>query len=344
MAKNLSKKQERQIVSNQQKKLEKFSDSESSLQRGIVICRYGNQADIEDENRVIRRCSIRRTVGFTATGDYVLWHPDESGTETSGIIETVVPRKSELLRPDFYDGLKPVAANVDLVIIVSSIMPELSTNIIDRYLITCRYAHIPAAILINKTDLVSPEELNELENRLAIYNNLGYSTFYISTLTGSGINELRNFMKDKTSVLVGQSGVGKSSTLNALLESQVALTGEISESSGLGQHTTTTARLYHIGSSGLIIDSPGIREFGLWHLPPEKIAEGYIEFAPYLGTCRFKDCQHLSETGCSVREAAENGKISFERYSNYVKIRETLNLLEQRNKTRRANTSRKKNY
>ncbi len=343
MSKKLSKKQERQISSNQQKKLQEFSINESNLRHGIVICRYGNQADIEDEERTIRRCSIRRTAGFAATGDIVLWQPCENN-EVSGVIETITPRRSELLRPDFYDGLKPVAANIDLVVIVASILPELSTNIIDRYLVSCRFANIPTAILINKTDLVSELELNDLKSRLSIYEKLGYPIFFASTLTKQGIAELREFMQEKTSVLVGQSGVGKSSTLNALLEKNEATTGDVSENSGLGQHTTTSARLYHIGVKGLIIDSPGVREFGLWHLSPEKIANGFIEFAPYIGTCKFKDCQHLNEVGCSIKEAVDQGEINSERYANYVKIRSTLNLQEQRNKTRRANTSRKKNY
>jgi ribosome biogenesis GTPase len=344
MTKKLSRQQENRIITNKRKTLEQFDIEPGALKKGIVICRYGSQADIEDDDRKVHRCTIRRTVSSLVSGDEVLWFEDQGSYENNGIVEAVLDRRSELLRPDFYDGLKPVAANIDCVAVVASIIPELSTNIIDRYLISCHHAQITPLIVINKIDMLDTEEQNRLKKRLNFYCDLGYEIFYTSTKTKSGIDELKNRISSSSIILAGQSGVGKSSLLNALMENDMAATCSISENSGLGQHTTTCTRLFHFGEKGIILDSPGVRELGLWHLTPDYIIRGYREFIPYIGTCKYKDCQHLSEAGCSIRQAVQEGKINRERYDNYTQIRATLDLLERKNKTRRANTDRNKNY
>jgi ribosome biogenesis GTPase / thiamine phosphate phosphatase len=292
---------------------------------GLVISRYGKLADVEDRLGHIHRCNIRRTLPSLVTGDRVVWRPSLDG-HTNGIIEAVQERKTEFMRPDFYDGVKTVAANVDQIIIVSAVVPELSLNIIDRYLVACETMRIKPIIVLNKVDLLSTDQRQRMADKLAIYQDIGYQTLFVSKQTGEGIAELRTRLQDHVSIFVGQSGVGKSSLINLFLPErlQPANIGEISQASRLGQHTTTTAKLYHLVEGGSIIDSPGVREFGLWHLEPAQISQGFIEFAPYLGTCQFRDCTHQHDPGCALQQAVGQNKISATRFENYHRILQSM--------------------
>ena len=341
MVKKISNKQQLQISKKKNEILDDYYNNESNLSSGIVACRFGSQVDVITEDHQTVRCSVRRTVNSITTGDNVLWHNDAANSDNRGIVEIVKPRISELHRPDFYDGLKPIAANITRIFIVSSILPELSTNIIDRYLIACEETGIKPVIVVNKIDLLTLEQRENLLQNLDFYSKLGYELFYISTVTGDGLKELKEAFQDHFSVVVGQSGVGKSSLLNALIGSNEAYTNSISENSNLGQHTTTSSRLYILNSSTKIIDSPGVREFGLWHFSTETIARNYLEFRDYLGTCKFKDCKHINEIGCSIKEAVSEGKINRIRYENYLKILSSNELMVSKNKTRRANNKKK---
>ena len=159
---------------------------------------------------------------------------------------------------------------------------------------------------------------------MAQYRQIGYEVLLVSCETNEGMAELQARLKDKINVFVGQSGVGKSTLVNSLMPEAAALTGEISDVSGLGQHTTTTARLYHFPSGGILIDSPGIREFALWHLEADRITWCFIEFRDYLGGCRFRDCTHKDDPGCALRAAVDRGDISADRFHNYHRILETM--------------------
>jgi len=328
--KKLSKNQVRRVQSNHNKRLTPKDDTqwdESELGpqlEGLVVSRFGQHADIEDEQGNIERCNLRRSIRSLVTGDRVVWRAGkESHQGISGIIEAVHPRKTVLTRPDYYDGIKPIAANIDHIIIVSSIAPEFSRNIIDRYLVACEDIGITPIIVLNKTDLLDPASAKVIDHALQSYRDIGYQVIY-SSKHGDGLDALKLVMKDKINIFVGQSGVGKTSLLNMLLPEVEAVTGAISEGSGLGKHTTTTARLYHFNDGGDLIDSPGIREFSLWHLEAERIASGFIEFREHLGNCRFRDCKHQSDPGCALVDAVEKGDIDEARFNSFLRILETM--------------------
>jgi ribosome biogenesis GTPase len=264
---------------------------------------------------------MRRTISSVVTGDAVSWRRNKQPTGSiDGVIEAVAERHSVLLRPDFYDGLKPVAANIDLMIIVSAILPALSLNIIDRYLVASEITGIKPLLVINKIDLLPETEQQALDQQLQLYRQMGYACLLVSAKTGQGMAELLQYLRSGTSIFVGQSGVGKSSLMNTLMPGLAAATQEVSEVSGLGQHTTTVSRLYHLPEGGKLIDSPGIREFALWHLSPEEVTNGFIEFRTWLGRCKFRDCKHLTDPGCAIQHAVAEGEISPQRYESYQKI------------------------
>lgn len=290
-------------------------------QDGLVVARYSMHADVENAQGEVFRCNLRRTLAGVVVGDRVVWRQGHEKLQgISGVIEAVKPRKNELSRPDYYDGLKAMASNIDRIVIVSAVLPTLSLNIIDRYLVICETANIPAVIVLNKIDLLSVEARRDAKEQLEIYRDIGYQAFMISVETGENMEKLTALLTQGTSIFVGQSGVGKSSLVNRIIPDVDAQTGEVSATSGLGQHTTTSSRLYHLPQGGNLIDSPGIREFGLWHLDANQITRGYREFQYFLGTCKFRDCRHLNDPQCALREAVEQGKIHPVRFDNYHRL------------------------
>ncbi|MEM8132975.1 small ribosomal subunit biogenesis GTPase RsgA, partial [Morganella morganii] len=196
---------------------------------------------------------------------------------------------------------------------------------IDRYLVACETLGVEPLIVLNKIDLLNDESRDQVNDLMNIYRNIGYRVLEVSGYTNEGIDALTAALAGRISIFAGQSGVGKSSLLNTLLpENADILVNNVSDVSGLGQHTTTASRLYHFPHGGDVIDSPGVREFGLWHLTPEQVTQGYTEFRDYLGGCKFRDCKHGDDPGCALREAVENGEISAERFENYHRILESM--------------------
>ena len=324
----LSKLQQRRVKEKHNKKLslDAFQDEGEFLaaQDGVVISRFGKVADVENQQGEIYRCNIRRTLSSIVTGDRVVWR-ENADAKINGVIEAVQPRTSELVRPDFYDGIKAVAANVDQIVIISSVLPELSLNILDRYLVACHATNIEPIIVLNKIDLLSDAQWQEVNQIFAYYAQLGYSVLKISCQQKLGLEDLLCALQDRVSILVGQSGVGKSSIINELFHEVIQVdVGDISTVSGLGQHTTTSTKLYHLPFGGDIIDSPGIREFGLWHLEPEQVMNGFKELCEHLGNCRFRDCNHLDDPNCGLQTAVAEGKIAAWRLDNYHRILQSM--------------------
>lgn len=331
-AKKLTKGQARQIKANQSKKLRKSTEKVQwqdeqlgPAETGTVISRFGQHADVEDNDGTICRCNMRRSISSLVCGDKVLWRKSkETQHSISGVIEAVHERGSVLSRPDVYDGVKPIAANITQILIVSSVLPAFNADIIDRYLVAAEQTGITPVILMNKIDLLDDSNRDEIEKQLSIYRDIGYQVTYVSNETGDGIAELKKQLSQHTSVFVGQSGVGKSTLTNTLMPELGVVTQVVSENSGLGQHTTTVARLYHFEDGGDLIDSPGIREFGLWHLSPEQVSNGFTEFNDYLGTCKFRDCKHQTDPGCALVAAKDAGHIHPERLASFQRILASL--------------------
>jgi len=296
-------------------------------QEGLVIAHFGTQVDIEclEGNGAgsIHRCHLRANLQALVTGDRVVWREGKP----TGVVVANIPRHSELARPDTHGQLRAVAANIDYIVLVIAPEPEPHANLINRYLVAAESVEIEPLILLNKTDLLNDNNREAIERMLSIYPKIGYQVLEASTKTQNGLDALKDKLRDRTSVFVGQSGVGKSSLINVLLPGVDLKVGELSKARAKGTHTTTTAKLFHFPDGGDLIDSPGIREFGLWHMDREEVADGFKEFRPYLNSCRFRDCKHQQEPGCALLEALENGDISHERMDSFENIANSLELL-----------------
>ena len=312
----------RRLTDQQARRIQAQRSSEGDVatdtgQPGVVVARYGKQALIETRAGDRLLCHLRAHLESPVAGDNILWLP----TEETGVVDAVVTRRNVLHRPDAQGRLRPVAANIDLMLIVYAPEPAPQANLIDRYLVAAENMEVEAALVLNKADLLRPED--ELAGQLDRYAALGYRTL----VTHYGLpddSDLTSLIGQDTLVLVGQSGVGKSSLIQRLLPDASIRVGALSEVADKGRHTTTTAELFHLPGGGRLIDSPGVRDFGLTHVAPETIFSGFREFSPFLGQCRFRDCQHHSEPGCALIAAVETGDISSERFESFHQILATL--------------------
>lgn len=283
---------------------------------GIVIAHYGTQILVEGDDGNSQRCHVRANLDALVTGDAVVWR---EGNPT-GVIVALEPRRSLLQRPDAYGRMKPVAANIDYLLIVIAPEPAPFGNLIDRYLVAAEHAQLRPVLVLNKCDLIRDGAHADVAALVARYQALGYEVIRASCAHNAGLDALKAKLAGHVSVFVGQSGVGKSSLINALAPQANSKVGELSEAAAKGRHTTTTAQLYHFPSGGDLIDSPGIREFALTHVDANDVAAGFIEFLPHLGKCRFRDCSHREEPGCALRAAFDRGDIGAARWASFWQI------------------------
>jgi ribosome biogenesis GTPase / thiamine phosphate phosphatase len=293
-------------------------------QHGLIITHYGMQLVVEategEQAGQSVRCHFRSNLGSLVTGDRVVWRMGNP----LGVVVAVLPRTTALQRPDPHGDMKTIAANIDRIIIVVAPYPEPHANLIDRYLVAANAIDIEPVLLINKTDRIDADTREKIQYLETTYRDLGYPVHKVSTQNGAGLEAFREYLTHYTSVFVGQSGVGKSSLVNALLPDSNLRVGALTERQ-LGSHTTTSATLLHFPGGGHLIDSPGIREFGLWHMQEDEVLEGFIEFRPFLGHCKFRDCSHNHEPNCAILNALQAGKISHTRMDSYRYILRTLN-------------------
>ncbi len=311
----LTKNQSRRIAENLA-----FDGDEDTLSTGVVVAHFGKQLDVQitqlstHENTLtvgaICRCHARTNLPLLTTGDKVLISYD--AIAHLGRIEKLLPRTTLITRPDRYHKIKPVGANVALLVIVFAPLPKPATSLIDRYLLISHITDVPALLVLNKSDLLDnhPEVLQIYKE----YQSLGLDIVLTSGVTQDGIDTLKTYIDGKLSIFAGQSGVGKSSLINTLLPHANQDTNIISKGSQLGQHTTTTSRLlaynpYELDKGG-VIDTPGIREFGIWHLSKDAVLGAFKELSALAGECQFRDCAHLEQSkGCALWAAAKAGTV-----------------------------------
>jgi len=290
---------------------------------GHVLRVQGLLSIVRDESGAEFQCATRRVLKTLATdqrnvvaaGDVVWFQPESEG---QGVIERVEPRRGVVSRTS--RGRQHVlVANVDqLVIVTSAAEPRLKPNLIDRLLVTAEKAGIRPVICINKIDLVDPADLMPL---VGVYAQLGYDVLMASAIAGFGADRLRKRLAGAESVVTGQSGVGKTSLLNAVEPGLERRVQAVSDDTQKGRHTTTTAELIPLSFGGYVVDTPGIRQFQLWDVIPEEVAGYFRELRPYVSRCRFPDCTHTHEDDCAVKDAVADGWIDARRYESYVQIR-----------------------
>jgi ribosome biogenesis GTPase len=287
----------------------------------LVLVSYGGQGVVLLPDGERKRCKFRRKVGRPFCGDRVLV---DRADDVSLVVESILPRDNYFVRADERQRQHIIAANLDQVLIVVAAAPLPSRDLMERYLLAVHSLGIEPIIVLNKTDLkLAADETAAGAKVLAHmpdYEALGYTVIRTSCKTAPGITGLKSVLKDRTSILVGQSGVGKSSLINQLLPDLHIQTNALSTATGKGTHTTTSTMLYQFTGGGYLIDSPGVWEYGIWKLENYELAAGFIEFEPWLGKCRFNDCVHNTEPDCAIKQAVADGHIREWRYQSYLRL------------------------
>jgi ribosome biogenesis GTPase len=298
-----------------------------ALAPGRVVASYGGQADITDSAGQRHTCRLHGRRLQVTCGDEILWGMDSAGDAVALIYE-VLPRRTVLSRLTGQGRTEPIVANLTQLLAVVATVPEPDFFIVDRYLAGAAWASIHAAVVFNKIDLLPLDSplLRELTN----YASLGYPVLRVSSRAPASLSALQAQLQPHTSVLVGQSGAGKSSLLNALVPAARAITQEISAATELGKHTTTTSALHRMEHGGELIDSPGVRDYSPPLPAPREIATGFCEIYALAANCRFQDCLHLEEPACAVRAGLNQG-VSERRYQSYRRLLQLSQEMAQKN-------------
>jgi ribosome biogenesis GTPase len=301
------------------------------LEKGVVLKSTGSNYKVLDGRGIVLDCSVKgklrikelRTTNPIAVGDNVMFEPDRKNN--SGIITEVLDRQNYILRKatNLSKHSQIIAANIDQVfLMITIILPETQVEFIDRFLITAEAYRIPAIIIINKTDLYGEDEFAKMEYLESMYSKIGYECIRLSLKDMINLETLKMLMKDKISLISGNSGVGKTTLLNCFSPALSLKTAEISDYHKQGKHITTFPEMHHMPFGGFVIDTPGIRGFGVVDMERNEIYHFFREIFRISKECRFNNCLHLDEPGCAVVASVKNGEIDFSRYKSYLNIME----------------------
>ena len=299
-----------------------------SEQAGRIVARFGKQVEVVGVDALGQpaseaiRCHLRSNLTSLVTGDEIVFQT----TDDAAIVVACKTRRNVLERPDARGMIKAMAANIDQLVIVTALEPAPQPELLDRYLAAAEVPKIQPLVVINKIDLLQQSEgkRNFLASVKNLYMAIGYTVVETTTKETGGLAELSEYLINKSSVFIGQSGVGKSSLVQSLLPNEKIRIGHLHQQTRLGRHTTSTARLYPYAECGSIIDSPGIRDFGLDQISRSDIEYGFVDIRRFSSQCRFRDCRHRQEPGCAVIDAAQEGRLSRRRLESFHRILETL--------------------
>ena len=279
---------------------------------GQIVAAFGRQYLVEFSSGEILSCVMRGKKGGAVCGDQV---EIQCTTVGQGVIEIILPRSTLMYRSNAFRE-KLIAANITQIIIVLAAVPSFNEELVNHCLVAAENQSIKALIVLNKSDLIEP--IRTAATSLSLYQELGYKLILLSAK--NDVAPLLPYLQGHLSVLVGQSGMGKSTIINTLIPAADRVTAKISMALNAGRHTTTHARLYHLNKTSHVIDSPGMQEFGLHHISNTSLAWGFIEFHPYIGKCKFSDCLHISEPGCALARALQERRIDIRRLGFYRKL------------------------
>lgn len=298
----------------------------SELQEAQVVATFSRQMNLRLPNGSEVRARIRGKRLQPVCGDRVLTQPLKD--EPEWLITDVLPRRNQLTRPDNRGKIEILASNLDMLAVVSAEVPTPDWFVVDRYLAAAEEIGIPALVIFNKIDL--GETSNESRQELDVYMQIGYTVCECSAETGQNVSSVESSLQQKTSIIVGQSGVGKSSLINRMIEGTSLRVGELSVSSGEGRHTTVNSILLPLPAGGGVIDSPGVRDYAPALVDAADVAVGFREIAAAAQRCRFANCRHLREPGCAVISGVAGNAITSRRYASYKRLIHTTDELIER--------------
>lgn len=301
--------------------------------KGRVVKATGSWYEVLLDNNNSMQCRLkgklrlenRRTTNPVVIGDWVTIEPEKDNS--AAVISEVLKRNNYIIRQSARNRTAEhiLAANIDRAFIIATIkQPATTTGFIDRFLLTAEAYHIPSTILLNKMDLYNEDDLKQVEFLKSIYSNAGYAVELISAKTDEHLNDVRKMMKDKVNLVAGHSGVGKSTFINKMIPGMNLKVGDVSDYHSKGMHTTTFAEMFHIPEGGFIIDTPGIKEFGILDIQLEELAHYFPEMKSRMLHCKFNNCKHINEPKCAIRDAVDKGEISKSRYGSYLAIAEDI--------------------